>query len=100
MVVQDPSFHHLLSSPTFYTMVMLTAIHTEILCLLCDRQVITTWKSYIVCTHAFGTLSFLCIGAGADKVKSAVCTICNPCLAKMTSRIRICRGDLHSSLMK
>jgi hypothetical protein len=92
MVVQEPSFHHLLSSPTFYTMAMLATMHREILCLSCDQQVITAWKSYIVCTHAFGTGSFLSIGASAEKVKAAVCTIYAPCLSKMTSKKRTWRN--------
>jgi hypothetical protein len=115
MVVQDPSFHHLLSSPTFYTMAMLTAIHTEILCLLCDRQVHYDLEVLYSMHPCFLTLSFLCIGAGADKVKAAVCTICNPCLAKMTStndketdneklrrkaELRLSRGELQRVIRK
>lgn len=60
--------------------------------LIMRPEVITAWKSYIVCTHAFGTGSFLCMGAGADKVKAAVCTIYDPCLSKMTSKKRTWRN--------
>lgn len=64
-------------------MAILTVIHTEILCLSCDRRVCTPWKSYMWCSHVLGTWKFLRIGAGFDKVRAAFCIICPSCLEDM-----------------
>ena len=57
-------------------MAILTTINTEILGLSCERQVLTKWKAYMVCTHIVGVWKFLRISAGADPVKACFCIIC------------------------
>jgi hypothetical protein len=63
-------------------MAILTKIHTEILCLSCDRRALTKWKAYMVCTHIAGVWKFLRIGTGADPVKACFCIICPSCVGK------------------
>jgi hypothetical protein len=63
-------------------MAILTAINVEILCLSCERRVVTKWKAYMVCTHIVGVWKFLRIGAGANPVKACFCIICPYCVGK------------------
>ncbi|KAH9204990.1 hypothetical protein DL95DRAFT_417798 [Leptodontidium sp. 2 PMI_412] len=62
-------------------MAILIHLKTEVFfCLSCYRCLLMTWKSYMVCVHIIGAWKFLRIGAGADSVKVACCTICPDCL--------------------
>ncbi|KAH9206329.1 hypothetical protein DL95DRAFT_397004, partial [Leptodontidium sp. 2 PMI_412] len=60
-------------------MAILVHLKSEVLCLSCHRRVLTPWKSYMVCIHIVGVWKFLRIGAGADSVKVAFCTVCPAC---------------------